>query len=125
MPELKLGLNDKAFFEAQGRTTRSRNIEFDDMKFHTCVRLSKFENERVISFIPPDGDFELTSYRLDVKVKPLFSVDVIIERPSTGKIDFMVKAKSNFKQKSTANNVEIYIPVPDDAQKPTFKAAYG
>ncbi len=53
MPELKLGLNDKAFFEAQGRTTRSRAIEFDDMKFHTCVRLSKFENERVISFIPP------------------------------------------------------------------------
>lgn len=44
-----------------------------------------------------DGDFELTSYRLDVKVKPLFSVDVIIQRPSTGKIEFMVKAKSNFK----------------------------
>lgn len=53
MPELKLGVNDKAFFEAQGRTTRSRAITFDDMKFHTCVRLSKFENERVISFIPP------------------------------------------------------------------------
>jgi len=61
------------------------------------VRLSKFENERVISFIPPDGDFELISYRLDVKVKPLFSVDVIIERNSTSKIEFMVKAKSNFK----------------------------
>jgi len=67
------------------------------MKFHTCVRLSKFENERVISFIPPDGDFELISYRLDVRVKPLFSVDVIIERPCSSKIDFMVKAKSNFK----------------------------
>ena len=63
MPELKLGLNDKAFFEAQGRTTKSRSVEFDDIKFHQCVRLSKFENERVISFIPPDGDFELISYR--------------------------------------------------------------
>lgn len=92
------------------------------MKFHTCVRLSKFENERIISFIPPDGEFELTSYRLDVRVKPLFSVDVIVERPSNGKIDFMVKAKSNFKSKSTANNVEIFIPVPDDAEKPKFKA---
>ena len=42
------------------------------------MRLSKFENERIISFIPPDGDFELISYRLDMKVKPLFSVEVII-----------------------------------------------
>lgn len=67
------------------------------MKFHTCVKLTKFENERVISFVPPDADFELMSYRLDVRVKPLFSVDVIIERPSTGKIELMVKAKSNFK----------------------------
>jgi len=67
------------------------------MKFHTCVRLSKFENERVISFIPPDGDFELISYRLDLKVKPLFTVDVLIERNSTSKIEFIVKAKSNFK----------------------------
>jgi len=41
--------------------------------------LPKFENERIISFTPPDGDFDLISYRLDVRVKPLFTVDVIIE----------------------------------------------
>jgi len=97
MPELKLGLNDKAFYEAQGRNPRNRAVTFDDMKFHTCVRLSKFENERIISFIPPDGDFELISYRLDVKVKPLFSVEVIVERPNNTKIELTVKVKSNFK----------------------------
>lgn len=84
-----------------------------------------FENERIISFIPPDGNFELLSYRLDVKVRPLFTVDVIIERPSKTKIEFMIKAKSNFKQKSTANNVSIYIPVPDDAERPEFKCTFG
>lgn len=89
------------------------------MKFHSCVRLSKFENDRVISFIPPDGEFELASYRLDVRVKPLFSVEVIPDRkPNSNKIEFAVKVKSNFKQKSTANNVEIFIPVPDDAETP-------
>lgn len=67
------------------------------MKFHTCVRLAKFENERVITFIPPDGDFELLSYRLDVRVKALFTVDVEIDRSKSSKIDFKVKAKSNFK----------------------------
>jgi Adaptor complexes medium subunit family. len=30
--------------------------------------LTRFENERTISFIPPDGDFELMSYRLDMNV---------------------------------------------------------
>lgn len=89
------------------------------------MRLSKFENERVISFIPPDGDFELISYRLDVRVKPLFSVDVIIERKGSTKIDFLIKAKSNFKAKSTANNVEIFVPVPDDAEQPQFRSAHG
>ena len=27
--------------------------------FSQCVKLSKFETERAISFIPPDGEFEL------------------------------------------------------------------
>ena len=36
----------------------------EDVKFHQCVRLSRFENDRTISFIPPDGEFELMSYRL-------------------------------------------------------------
>jgi len=73
MPELVLGLNDKSLFEAQSKSTQGRRvISFDDIKFHQCVRLNKFENERVISFIPPDGEFELTSYRQEIKVKPLF-----------------------------------------------------
>lgn len=34
MPDCKLGLNDKAYFEAAGRATNSRTINFEDMKFH-------------------------------------------------------------------------------------------
>jgi AP-1 complex subunit mu len=37
----------------------------------------------------------------------------------------MKKKFFSFKQKSIAKNVEVYIPVPDDAEKPAFKAAYG
>lgn len=43
------------------------------MKFHQCVRLSRFENDRTISFIPPDGEFELMSYRLNTHVSRLLS----------------------------------------------------
>ncbi|MPC51893.1 AP-1 complex subunit mu-1 [Portunus trituberculatus] len=37
----------------------------------------------------------------------------------------MVKAKSQFKRRSTANNVEIIIPVPNDADSPKFKTSVG
>jgi AP-1 complex subunit mu len=86
MPDLKLGLNDKAYYDTQGRTSKSKAIEFSDIKFHQCVRLGKFENERMITFIPPDGEFELMSYRLDVRVKPLFSIDLITENPSSTRV---------------------------------------
>ncbi len=37
----------------------------------------------------------------------------------------MIKAKSQFKRRSTANNVEIIIPVPTDADSPKFKTTVG
>ena len=37
----------------------------------------------------------------------------------------MIKAKSQFKRRSTANNVEIIIPVPSDADTGRFKATSG
>lgn len=34
-------------------------VELDDCQFHQCVKLGKFDSDRSISFIPPDGEFEL------------------------------------------------------------------
>jgi hypothetical protein len=49
--------------------TKNKGIELEDVKFHQCVRLSRFENDRTISFVPPDGEFELMSYRLNTQVE--------------------------------------------------------
>ncbi|KAF8749890.1 Clathrin assembly protein ap47 [Rhizoctonia solani] len=125
MPELRLGLNDKVMFENTGRTSRGKSIEMEDVKFHQCVRLSRFENDRTISFIPPDGEFELMSYRLSTPVKPLIWVEAAIESHKGSRIEYMVKVKAQFKRRSTANNVEIYVPVPDDADSPKFRASTG
>lgn len=93
----------------------------EDVKFHQCVRLSRFENDRTISFIPPDGEFELMSYRLNTQVKPLIWAEALIEQHSGSRIEYVVKCKAQFKRRSTANNVELYIPVPDDADSPKFR----
>lgn len=125
MPELRLGLNDKVMFETTGRTTRGKAIEMEDVKFHQCVRLSRFENDRTISFIPPDGEFELMSYRLNTQVKPLIWVECVVESHSGSRIEYMLKARAQFKRRSTANNVEIIVPVPDDADSPRFRTNIG
>jgi len=124
MPELRLGLNDKVMFESTGRTSRGKAIEMEDIKFHQCVRLARFENDRTISFIPPDGEFELMSYRLNTPVKPLIWVEAAVESHK-GRVEYMVKVKAQFKRRSSANNVEIYVPVPDDADSPKFRASTG
>ena len=38
-------------------------------KIEIELEQSRFENDRTISFIPPDGEFELMSYRLNTHVK--------------------------------------------------------
>lgn len=101
--------------------SRGKAIEMEDVKFHQCVRLSRFENDRTISFIPPDGEFELMSYRLSTAVKPLIWVEAAVEYHKGSRVEYMVKCKAQFKRRSTANNVEIYVPVPDDADSPKFR----
>jgi len=127
MPELRLGLNDKVMFETAGKnaSAKSKAIEMEDVKFHQCVRLSRFENNRTISFIPPDGEFELMSYRLSTQVKPLIWTEVIVQTHSGSRIEYQIKAKAQFKRRSTANNVAITVPVPEDADTPKFKCSMG
>lgn len=68
-PECKFGLNDKLVLDRRAASTQKNAstidgpenpaVELDDCQFHQCVKLGKFDNDRTISFIPPDGEFEL------------------------------------------------------------------
>jgi hypothetical protein len=93
----------------------------EDVKFHQCVRLARFESDRTISFIPPDGEFELMSYRISTPVKPLVWVEAAVEAHRGSRVEYLVKVKGQFKRRSTANNVEIFVPVPDNAESPKFR----
>jgi AP-1 complex subunit mu len=127
MPQLKLGLNDLIKRQSNVETRRAKKyVKMDDVKFHQCVQLDEFEKDRTISFIPPDGKFELLSYRVkELSAKPLFLVDANVNIKSRSRVVINVKAKSQFRKRSVANNVEISIPVPRDADSPRFKASTG
>jgi AP-1 complex subunit mu len=125
MPEVKLGLNDKLLFEAMGKRAKGKTVDLDDIKFHQCVKLNRFESDRTITFVPPEGDFELMAYRLNYKVRPLIHVEVQVVRHGTSRVEMHLKAKATFKKSSAATNVEISIPVPVDADTPSAKANSG
>lgn len=135
MPDLRLGLNDKGIFssddgasDAEVTPTGKKGIEMEDIKFHQCVRLSKFENERIITFIPPDGEFTLMSYRLSSAqflMKPLILVNCKTKVHKHSRIEIICTVRAQIKRKSTANNVEVVIPIPDDADTPKFVPEYG
>jgi AP-3 complex subunit mu len=39
----------------------------DDCSFHPCVRYNRYDRDKVVSFVPPDGQFELMRYRVNPK----------------------------------------------------------
>uniref|UniRef100_A0A7R9Y760 MHD domain-containing protein n=1 Tax=Prasinoderma coloniale TaxID=156133 RepID=A0A7R9Y760_9VIRI len=126
MPECKLGLNDKVLMESQGRAGgRGKAVDLEDMKFHQCVRLARFEKDRTIAFIPPDGAFDVMTYRLNTQVRPLIWVECRVERHGRSRIEYLVKAKSQFKERSSANAVEIKLPVHPDATSPAVRTSVG
>ena len=60
--------------KAGDEASRSKSsIAIDDCQFHQCVKLSKFETEHAISFIPPDGEFELMRWYI-YEIRILFKI---------------------------------------------------
>lgn len=112
MPECKFGLNDKLIMEKEGGdSSRSQSVEIDDCTFHRCVRLGKFDTERTITFIPPDGEFELMRYRVTKPVQPFRFIPSIIEESKT-KLLINLKLIADFPDDKSATNVVVKIPVP-------------
>jgi AP-1 complex subunit mu len=53
-------------------------------------------------------------------VKPLIWIEAVVDRKGS-RVEYLVKAKSMFKARSVANNVDILVPVPADADTPKFR----
>ncbi|KAL6074231.1 AP-1 adaptor complex mu subunit Apm1 [Balamuthia mandrillaris] len=121
MPELRLGFNDRVQFERKMSLKKKNAIELEGVTFHQCVGLTRFESDRTISFVPPDGEFELMSYRLNTRARPLIWVEAIVESHKGSRVEYLVKVRSQFNPRLTANNVAIFVPVPPDADSPKLR----
>jgi AP-2 complex subunit mu-1 len=127
MPDCQFGINDKVQ-QAKARDQRKKDrrepIAIDDLNFHQCVKLGRFDTERSISFIPPDGEFELMKYRTTRDVILPFIVRPMIQE-SPNKIDIIVDVRAEFDQKHLGQKIEIVIPTPKNASKVSVNSDKG
>jgi AP-2 complex subunit mu-1 len=77
----------------QNRRTGA-GIEIDDCSFHQCVKLGKFDQDRTVSFVPPDGEFQLMSYRITEGINLPFRVLPVITELGRTRIEINVKVRA-------------------------------
>lgn len=78
-------------------TLRLRNPAgiLDDVAFHPCVRLSRWEREQVVSFVPPDGKFQLMTFRNKTSAPlPIYVKPQVLFGQGTGTVHVMVGSKN-------------------------------
>jgi AP-2 complex subunit mu-1 len=126
-PECKFGMNDKLQLSQNnvkraGAAQPSKGISIEDIRFHQCVKLSDYNKDRTITFIPPDGVFELMTYRVNENVIIPFKIFCnIIETPTPNNpsiprhIDLDLNIKTLFDKELFAQEVIIKIPIPKNA----------
>ena len=69
-------------------------------QFHQCVKLSKFETEHAISFIPPDGEYELMRYRTTKDIALPFRVIPLVKEVGRTKLEVKVLLYINARGRS-------------------------
>ncbi|KAG0204064.1 hypothetical protein BGX28_003875 [Mortierella sp. GBA30] len=126
-PECKFGLNEKVLLgqDPTKRKKTSDTIEIDDCQFHQCVKLGKFDSDRTISFVPPDGEFELMRYRTSDNINLPFKVHPVVTEMGKSKIEYRILVKANFSSKLYANNVVLNIPTPLNTAGVSVSASAG
>eukprot|EP01134_Creolimax_fragrantissima_P003447 CFRG3447T1 len=116
MPECKFGVNDKLSLHARSRGKgSSKGVDIDDVSFHQCVRLGG--QDKGITFIPPDGEFELMKYRLTSKISPPYKVIPIVRDLGRTRIEAKIVVKALYNRMLVGNNVEVRFPCPSNTAR--------
>lgn len=139
-PECKFGLNDRLLLDSDAalsseagnrdgtmKATRAAagSVTLEDCQFHQCVKLGRFDADRIISFVPPDGEFELMRYRATENVNLPFKVHPIVRELGTTKVEYSVAIKANYSSKLFATSVVVRIPTPLNTASTTERTSQG
>ncbi|XP_057439058.1 AP-3 complex subunit mu [Lotus japonicus] len=68
----------------------------DDVRFHPCVRFRPWESNQILSFVPPDGQFKLMSYRVrKLKSTPIYVKPQLTSDGGTCRLSVLVGIRND------------------------------
>merc|ERR1712048_208582 len=131
MPICRFGLNDKVAMQKR-RTARGSKkkvsaksgIDLQDVSFHQSVRLNRYDEDKTIMFIPPDGEYDLMTYRINKTNLP-FDVSSMVSERGRNRVEYHVKVKARFEQYNVAQDIVVNVPVPSNTAKVNMKTTGG
>ncbi|KXJ18699.1 AP-3 complex subunit mu-1 [Exaiptasia diaphana] len=85
----------------------------DDPSFHPCVRFKRWESEKVLSFVPPDGNYRLLSYHITtgaVAIPVYVKHQITYQEGGSGRFELTVGPKQTMGK--TVEDVAVTIPFP-------------
>lgn len=142
VPECKFGTNDKLGPQTSAVAATPNGISanfssvshfntgevvLDDLRFHQCVRMvPPVDLNKTITFIPPDGTFELLTYRATENIRLPFQLFPTIVERGKNRVEYSIKLKSTYPKSGVATHIIVNIPCPKTAARAvTTTPCYG
>eukprot|EP00798_Chlamydomonas_sp_ICE-L_P015170 gene15170-21242_t len=122
-PPIKIRLNDELIIGRRDNPEIKReagnSVFLDDASFHECANLDAFDTERIITLVPPDGEFALMNYRTTHGFTPPFRVYMTVEPDpiSIDKASITLKIWCEVQPNKAASALEVEIPTPKYVQR--------
>lgn len=136
-PQCEIGLNDSLSTNDTNRgfldeydvknpkaipNAATGSVILEDCKFHQCVELNRFDSDRIIRFVPPDGEFELMRYRNTDNLNLPFKLTVLSSKENSS---LRINLKSLFSAKLNATGVVIKVPLASNVIGVEFEKSGG
>jgi AP-4 complex subunit mu-1 len=113
-PELRLALNEDLVV-GRDQSGRYGSVTLDDINFNDCLNLNEWEAARTVSFIPPDGEFNVLSYRITGEFPPPFRIFPSMEETEPKKLEITLLIRADMPANHFGANVVVEMRLPKAA----------
>eukprot|EP00817_Percolomonadidae_sp_ATCC50343_P007062 CAMPEP_0117419272 /NCGR_PEP_ID=MMETSP0758-20121206/869_1 /TAXON_ID=63605 /ORGANISM="Percolomonas cosmopolitus, Strain AE-1 (ATCC 50343)" /LENGTH=340 /DNA_ID=CAMNT_0005200241 /DNA_START=290 /DNA_END=1312 /DNA_ORIENTATION=+ len=123
-PIIRLGLTEDLVI---GQGGSYGQVRIDNCSFSDMVKLNEFQQRRVISLTPPNGEFDVMNYRKTNAVHMPFRVFPYIEHDPDHRFKFTVvfKIRADYEKDDTGTKMMVYIPLPKTTSNVTVEFGVG
>ncbi|XP_038980317.1 AP-3 complex subunit mu isoform X3 [Phoenix dactylifera] len=84
----------------------------NDVRFHPCVRFRPWESDQILSFVPPDGQFKLMSYRVKkLKSTPIYVKPQLTSDAGNCRINVLVGIRNDPGKTIDSITVQFQLPL--------------